>query len=118
MKPRRSSPLAGPERGTASVEAVAILPFLLLAILAAAQIGLAGQSLWSAALAARAGARAALVGRAGEAAARRALPAALRGGSSVRSRGTVSVRLGVPQLLPLPRQLSARAETTLEGGGG
>jgi hypothetical protein len=118
MKPQRSSPIAGPELGTASVEAVAVLPFLLLATLAAAQIGLAGQSLWSAAVAARAGARAALVGRAGDAAARRALPPALRGGSSLQSGGTVSVRLRVPELLPLPRPLSARAETTLEGGGG
>ena len=50
------------EEGTASVELVAVVPFLLLAILVAAQIALAGQALWSASVAARAGARAALVG--------------------------------------------------------
>ena len=50
------------ERGTASVELVAAVPFLLLALAVAAQIALAGQALWSASVAARAGARAALVG--------------------------------------------------------
>ncbi len=50
------------EEGTASVELVAVVPLLLLAALVAAQIGLAGQALWSAGIAARAGARAALVG--------------------------------------------------------
>ena len=50
------------EDGTASVEMVAVVPFLLLAVLVAAQIGLAGEALWSAGVAARAGARAALVG--------------------------------------------------------
>nr|MDQ3725989.1 pilus assembly protein [Actinomycetota bacterium] len=50
------------EEGTASVELVAAVPFLLLGLLVAAQIALAGQALWSAGVAARAGARAALVG--------------------------------------------------------
>ncbi|MBA3866912.1 MAG: pilus assembly protein, partial [Solirubrobacterales bacterium] len=45
------------ERGTASVELIAVVPFLLLALLVAAQIALAGQALWSASVAARAGAR-------------------------------------------------------------
>jgi len=44
------------ERGTASVELVAAVPFLLLALAVAAQIALAGQALWSASVAARAGA--------------------------------------------------------------
>ena len=34
------------EDGTASVELIAVVPFLLLAVLVAAQIGLAGQALW------------------------------------------------------------------------
>ena len=51
------------EGGTASVEMVAAVPFLLLALLVAAQAVLAGQALWSAGVAARAGARAALVSR-------------------------------------------------------
>ena len=40
------------EEGTASVELVAAIPFLLLGILVAAQIALAGQALWSASVAA------------------------------------------------------------------
>ena len=42
--------------GTASVELVAAVPFLLLALAVAAQIALAGQALWSASVAARPGA--------------------------------------------------------------
>jgi len=40
------------------VELVAAIPLLLLALAVAAQIALAGQALWSASVAARAGARA------------------------------------------------------------
>ena len=58
-----------------------MVPFLLLAILVAAQLALAGQALWSASVAARAGARAALVGGDAPAAARRALPPSLRDGA-------------------------------------
>ncbi len=95
-----------------------MLPFLLLAVLAAAQIALAGEALWSASVAARAGARAALVGGDTTAAARRALPASLRGGSEVNASGAVSVRVPVPRLLPqLPRvMVGARAD--LEPGDG
>ena len=71
------------EDGTASVEMVAVIPFLLLAVLVAAQIGLAGHALWSASVAARAGARAALVGGEAAAAARRALPPSMRDGAEV-----------------------------------
>jgi hypothetical protein len=88
------------ESGTASVELVAVLPFLLLSVLIAAQVALAGQALWSSAVAARAGARAALVGRDAEAAARSALPPAMRTGATVRGEGPVSVEVRVPLLLP------------------
>ncbi|MEZ5078057.1 MAG: hypothetical protein R2725_11520 [Solirubrobacterales bacterium] len=92
------------EAGTASVELIAVVPFLLLAILVAAQIALAGQALWSASVAARAGARAALVGRDASAAARQALPGPMRSGAEVEEDGKVSVRVPVPRLLPaLPR---------------
>jgi len=92
------------EEGTASVELIAAVPFLLLAVLVAAQLGLAGQALWSAAVAARAGARAALVGGDATVAARRALPAALRSGARVDADDGVSVRVAIPRLLPgLPR---------------
>jgi hypothetical protein len=106
------------EGGTASVELIAVIPFLLLAVLVAAQLALAGQALWSAGIAARAGARAAAVGKEPEAAARRALPPSMRAGAEVREEGTVSVRVAVPRLLPgLPR-LMVGAETSLGPGDG
>jgi fermentation-respiration switch protein FrsA (DUF1100 family) len=106
------------ERGTASVELVAVVPFLLLAVLAAIQIALAGHSLWSAGVAARAGARAALVGRDATAAARRALPPSLRDGSEVEDSGAVSVSVPVPRFFPgLPRlMVGAKADLGVEGG--
>lgn len=93
-----------------------MVPFLLLAVLVAAQLGLAGQALWSAGVAARAGARAALVGGDATAAARRALPPLLRRGAHVSDSGSVSVRVAIPRLLPgLPR-LTVGAESGLGDG--
>jgi hypothetical protein len=117
--PSRTASSAGHrEKGTASVELVAVVPLLLLAVLAAAQIALAGQALWSASVAARAGARAALVGGEAMAAARRALPPSLREGSQVEGSGEVSVRVLVPRLLPgLPRVMVG-ARASLEPGDG
>ena len=95
---------------------VAVVPFLLLAVLVAAQLGLAGQALWSAGVAARAGARAALVGGDATAAARLALPSSLRPGARVSDSGAISVRVTVPRLLPgLPR-LTVGAESGLGNG--
>jgi hypothetical protein len=95
---------------------VAVVPFLLLAVLVAAQLGLAGQALWSAGVAARAGARAALVGGDATAVARRALPASLRPGARVSDSGAVSVHVAIPRLLPgLPR-LTVGAESGLGDG--
>ena len=71
------------ETGSASIELVGALPFLLLAVLVAAQLALAGQALWSAGVAARAGARAAVVGRDAAGAARAALPPSMRHGARV-----------------------------------
>jgi hypothetical protein len=87
-------------RGQASVELVAILPALLVCALIAAHGVAAGWALWSAASAARAGARAALVGGDGEAAARRALPGALRRGADVEADDAVRVSVRIPMLLP------------------
>lgn len=104
MSPQDAGRPSHREDGTASVELVATIPFLLLAVLVAAQIALAGHALWSASVAARAGARAALVGKDATEAARRALPPAMRRGSEVEGSGEVSVRVGVPRLLPgLPK---------------
>ena len=107
------------ERGTASVELIAAVPFLLLALAAAAQIALAGQALWSASVAARAGARAALIGADPKAAARRALPAAMRDGAAVEDDdGTVSVKVPVPTLLPQLPVVEVGARSGLGDGDG
>lgn len=103
------------EDGTASIELIAVVPFLLLATLAAAQLGLAGQALWSAGIAARAGARAALVGRDAEAAARRALPEAMRRRAEVEEADAVSVRVVVPRLLPGMPRVMVGADSGLGG---
>jgi len=106
------------EKGTASVELVAAIPFLLLGILVAAQIALAGQALWSASVAARAGARAALVGGDASAAARSALPPSMRDGAEVEEESGISVRVEVPRLIPSIPHLRVGAHSGLEPGGG
>jgi hypothetical protein len=109
------------EKGTASVELVAVVPFLLLALAVAAQIALAGQALWSASVAARAGARAALVGSDAKAAARRTLPATMRDGAVVEEGGrdgAVSVKVPVPSLLPRLPELQVGARSGLGGDDG
>ena len=106
------------EDGTASVELIAAIPFLLLAVLVAAQLVLAGQALWSAGVAARAGARAALVGGDPAAAARRALPASMRAEAEVNGSDAVEVRVRIPRLLPAMPRLSVSAEARLGGGDG
>jgi hypothetical protein len=95
---------------------IAVVPFLLLAVLVAVQIGLAGQALWSAGVAARAGARAALVGGDATAAARRALPPSLRSGAEVDDSDAVSVRVEIPRLVPGMPKLMLGAKTGLGDG--
>ncbi|MSO42073.1 MAG: hypothetical protein EXQ70_09325 [Solirubrobacterales bacterium] len=93
------------------------MPVLLAAVLLAAQIGVAGWALWSAAGAARAGARAEVVGGDAEGVARRSLPGPLREGSGIRSGDAVRVRVAVPALIPwLPRlPVSASSSLDVEG---
>jgi len=104
------------EEGTASVELIAAAPFLLLAVLVAAQLALAGVALWSAEIAARAGARAALVGDDAERAARAALPSSLRSGARVEEADAVSVRVAVPRLVPGLPELTLTARGDLGDG--
>jgi hypothetical protein len=89
------------ETGQASVEAVAVVPAVILAALVAWQLVLAGHTLWLCAGAARAAARAELVGLSPGAAARRALPKSLERGLSVErsERGAMRVEVRVPLLL-------------------
>lgn len=105
------------ERGTASIELVGVLPFLLLSILVAAQLAIAGQALWSAGVAARAGARASLVGGDAAGAARKTLPASMRHGARVSEGGRVSVEVPVPRLLPALPPLSVAASAGLGDDG-
>jgi hypothetical protein len=92
---------ASPESGQASVELVAVIPFVILAALAVWQIALAGHTLWLTAGAARAAARADTVGSSPERAARSALPDAMERGLSVERvrAGGVRVRVRMPLLL-------------------
>jgi hypothetical protein len=106
------------EEGTASIELVAVVPFLLLGILVAAQLALVGQALWSAGVAARAGARAALVGGDAAAAARSALPPLMREGAEVEEGEEVAVRVAVPRLIPSLPEMRVSAGTELELGDG
>jgi hypothetical protein len=83
------------------VEAVAVVPAVILAALIGWQLLLAGHTLWLCAGAARAAARADLVGLSPRAAARSALPESLERGMSVEGRGggRVRVEVRVPILL-------------------
>ena len=119
MPPKSADNAGHGEKGTASVELVAAVPFLLLALAVAAQIALAGQALWSASVAARAGARAALIGADPKAAALRALPAAMRDGAVVdEDDGAVSVKVLVPTLLPQLPAVKVGARSGLGDGDG
>jgi hypothetical protein len=93
------------------VELVAALPVLVLVVLLVAQFAVAGYALWSAGVAAHAGARAAYVGGNGERAARRSLPTLLRSTAKVRDGDGLAVRVRTPSLVPgLPGvPLTARA---------
>ena len=104
MPPPIASSAGHREEGTASIELIGVVPFLLLAVVVAAQLGLVGQALWAAGVAARAGARAELVGDDAGRAAREALPPTLRAGARVETTKSITVRVPIPRLLPgLPR---------------
>ena len=106
------------ERGQASVELVAVVPLLLVAMLAIAQLVVAGYALWSAGVAARAGARAAHVGGDPRAAARSALPEPLRSTARIDAEGPLDVRVRAPALLPGLPVVSVRAGADLDPGAG
>ncbi len=113
---KKNRGLIGRDRGSVSVELIGAVPIVLLCLLLCAQIAIGGYTLWSAGLAARAGARAELTGRDAAGAARRALPPGLS--AQVRVEGGHAVRVGVllPRLIPmLPR---ARVFGSSDLGGG
>jgi pilus assembly protein CpaE len=107
-----------PESGQASVEAVAMVPVVFLCALVAWQLVLAGHTLWLCAGAARAAARADVVGLSAERAARSALPESLERGLAVERSdgGGVRVEVRVPILVRSWRSpLSVAAVSSLGG---
>jgi hypothetical protein len=117
----RRSALLRDRRGQASVELLATVPAVLLVAALVWELALAGQTAWLSAQAARAGARARVVGRDPRAAARSVLPESLRGGLRVEeaSGGAVRVRLTVPLLLRAwkgPIAIGATARLGDDGG--
>ena len=117
MRRKRTRRAIGSSDGAVSVELIGILPALLLAFLIAAQVAAAGHALWSAALAARAGSRAAIVGADGARAARRALPAYLRARARVDDSAGVSVEVAVPRVVPMLPRIKVGARTALPEAG-
>jgi pilus assembly protein CpaE len=103
------------ERGQASVELVAVLPFLLLVGAVVWQLVLAGHAAWTGANAARAAARAEAVGRDREAAARSVLPGYLEHGLTVERERSGAVRVGVrvPVLLGLAGRVAIESTASL-----
>lgn len=108
--------MPGRERGTASVELVGILPVLVVAVLVAAQLAIAGFTFWSAGVAARAGARSALIGDDAEEAARDALPGLLRKGAEIEDADDLAVRVVVPRILPVLPKVNVDVHAALEPG--
>jgi hypothetical protein len=107
--------------GQASVELVAVVPFVLLVGLVLWQLALAAHAAWLCANAARVAARAEAVGRSGSSAARSAVPAGLRGGLRVSrdTEGRMRVRMPVPLLVQAWRApVSVAATAALPVGGG
>lgn len=106
------------ERGQASVEFVAVLPFVMVAALVAWQLVLVGHVAWSTAGAARSGARAAVVGADAVRAARSALPGSLRADARVSRKAGAAVDVSVPIPLVLYRwRTPLRVSATASLGG-
>ncbi|HTU15731.1 MAG TPA: hypothetical protein VMF31_11080 [Solirubrobacterales bacterium] len=93
--------IAGDQRGTVSIELIGSIPIVLISLLVAGQIAVAGHAFWSAGLAARAGARAVLTGREPRGAAEHALPGVLRDGVKISRGDGVEVGVRIPRLLPV-----------------
>ena len=117
MRRKWTWPAIGGPEGAVSVELIGVLPVLLLTFLIAAQVAAAGHALWSAAIAARAGSRAAIVGGDGARAARRALPGSLRERAWVDDSRGVSVEVEVPRIVPMLPRIEVGARTALPEAG-
>jgi hypothetical protein len=98
----RLTTLSRDDRGQASVETLGVLPFVFVLGAVVWQFALAGHTAWECAQAARAAARAEVVGEDGEEAARSALPDYLERGLEVerQSEGGARVSVTMPLLAP------------------
>jgi hypothetical protein len=107
------------DRGQASVELVALLPVLAVVAGLLWQVVVAGQAVWLAGAAARAGARARAVGADPAAAARGALPPRLERGLRVVPAGDEGVRVVVriPSVLTGGSLASVAARAAFPGQG-
>ena len=112
------APSTAAKSGQASVEFVALLPALAVCLVLASQAVATGWALWSAGVAARAGARASRVGGDPDTVARRALPGPLRRGAQIRSDDGVRVRVRVPSLVPGIELPTVAASSTLDVASG
>ena len=115
----RAVPRTRSESGQAAIETVAAVPLVLLAAAVAWQLALTGHTLWLCAHAARAAARAELLGESPERAGDRWLPWGPRSHLSVRRVGTggVRVKLRVPLLVRAWRSpVEVAAVSSLAGG--
>jgi hypothetical protein len=110
-----SSGVSG-ERGQASVELIAVIPAVALLLVLAVQIAVVGWALWSAEEAARAGARAAVVGGDADRAARSGLPDPLRAGAKISVSDGVRVELAAPAVAPGLPAVRVAGEGRLPGG--
>jgi hypothetical protein len=95
-----------------------VIPLVMIAFLAVGQVVLAGYALWSAATAARAGARAEHVGGDPRVAARSTLPAPLRTNARIEVSGPVEVTVGTPKLVPGLPVLRVRARAGFDPAAG
>ncbi len=111
---------SGGQRGSVSIEFIGLIPALILVTLIAGQGVITGYSLWSAAISARAAARATHVGTSPQTAGMRALPTLLRADARVTSLASsvVEVAVYVPRLIPVLPRYRVRAATSMEAGGG
>jgi hypothetical protein len=110
----------GRERGQATVELVAVLPFVALLAALLWQAAVAGQAAWLVGSAARAAARASAVGGDPAAAARGVLPTVLERGLRVRARpdGAVDVVVRVPVVVGHGALTTVDARARFEPQGG
>lgn len=108
----------GSESGQAAPELIVVVLLVILLLAVLAQASIAGYALWSAGLAARAGARAAHVGGDGEEAAISALPGWLASRAEIDVGQPLRVVVEAPALIPGLGSIAVRATAALSPEAG